>query len=803
MAPLALSFSHRPVAAEVTGGDRALVTRIYLTSVIAVGFTLIAARWPAAGPHAPMAAYLLVASLVLSLLKMSMPLSVGQATISMAYTVDFAALLLCGADVAMLIATFGVLVQCLVGAKTKQPPIRLIFSIAAVVISVQASGYVWSALGGGVDSLGLVTTIGPMSAAASVYFALNSVLVASAIALTASTSPTLTWQREFLWSAPSYFLSATVATMVAIILSHEAYALLLLTAVPLYLSQRAYQASKERIEAERDHARQLAAMVTTTQEALARATHSEVALVGEKERLALERTQLAVTLKTITEGVVTVDVDGRILLMNESAATLTAVPAAAATNLPVAKLFTAIGMPEADYRGALESVLEAGVPVQIRCTQDTPVTRVVDLTGTPMRDGEDRLAGAVWVFRDVTDAARIEHEQSKTARLESLGVLAGGLAHDFNNILMGVVGNLSLAQSMAGDGDRPLMQRLRDAEAACVRARGVTSQLLTFAKGGAPVKIAASIRELVVECARFALSGSHVAGRFSIDPDLWTAEVDSVQVSQVVHNLVLNAVQAMPQGGTVDVIMSNLRIYADTPGSALNLPTGAYVCVSVLDQGPGIAADHLAHIFEPYFTTKEKGTGLGLAISSSIVRAHGGTIAVGPAADGTGTRFDVYLPASAVTALPIASPRPTTASGLSGRVLLMDDDPLVADVAQDMLATLGYTAETTACGKTAIARMRDAEAKGQPFDLVILDLTVPGGMGGQETVPHLRQIRPDVPVLVMSGYADNSVLADHGRHGFDGVLPKPFSIPDLRTAVEEVNARRSIRPRADRRWELS
>jgi len=798
MAPLALSFSHRPVATEVTDGARALVTRIYLTSVIAVGVTLIAARWPAAGPHAQMASYLLIASLVLSLLKLSMPLDAGQATISMAYTVDFAALLLCGADVAMLIATFGVLVQCLVRAKTKQPPIRLIFSVAAVVISVQASGYVWSALGGGVENLGFATTIGPMSAAASVYFALNSVLVALAIALTASTSPTRTWQREFLWTAPSYFLSATVATMVAIILSHEAYALLFLTAVPLYLSHRAYQASMERIEAERDHARQLAAMVATTQEALARATHSDVALVGEKERLALERTQLAVTLKTITEGVVTVDVDGCILLMNESAATLTAVPAAAATNLPVAKLFKAIGLPEADYRGALKSVLEAGVPVQIRCTQDTPITRVVDLTGTPMRDGEDRLAGAVWVFRDVTDAARIAHEQSKTARLESLGVLAGGLAHDFNNILMGVVGNLSLAQSMAGDADRPLMQRLRDAEAACVRARGVTSQLLTFAKGGAPVKTAASIRELVVECARFALSGSHVAGRFSIDPDLWSAEVDSVQVSQVVHNLVLNAVQAMSHGGTVDVLMRNVDVAANQP--RLNLPDGHYVCVSVLDQGPGIAAEHLAHIFEPYFTTKEKGTGLGLAISSSIVRAHGGTIAVGPAADGTGTRFDVYLPASAVTVLPIASPRPTTASGLSGRVLLMDDDPLVADVAQDMLATLGYTAETTTCGRTAIARMRDAEAKGQPFDLVILDLTVPGGMGGQETVSHLRQIRPDVPVLVMSGYADNSVLADHGRHGFDGVLPKPFSIPDLRTAVEEVNTRRSTRPRADRRW---
>ncbi|MGE0864640.1 MAG: ATP-binding protein [Vicinamibacterales bacterium] len=803
MASLALAFSHRPVTASLVAGDHAWLTRLYLAGVIAAGYTLMLARWPTSYPHAGFSVVLLVASLALSLLKMRLPLKVGQATISMAYTVDFAALLLCGPDVAMLIATFGVLVQCLVAVKTPQPIIRLAFSVAAIVLSVQASGYTWSLLGGTIDHLSLVTTIGPMSAAASVYFIINSVLVAFAIALTASTSPARTWQREFLWSAPSYFLSATVGTMMAIILSHGTYALLLLTAVPLYLSQRAYQASMERIEVERMHARELASMVTTTREALSRATHSEVALVGEKERLALERTRLAVTLQTITEGVVTVDGDGDILLMNESAATLTGVPATAAANRPVTDLFRAIGIEQATYADAMRRVLEAGEPVQVRCALAVPSARVVDLTGTPMRDGDDRLAGAVWVLRDVTDATRIEHERSKTARLESLGVLAGGLAHDFNNILMGVVGNLSLAQSMAGTTTPALMQRLRDAEAACVRARGVTTQLLTFAKGGAPVKTAASIRELVVECARFALSGSRVAGRFSVEPDLWSAEVDAVQISQVVHNLVLNAVQAMPHGGTVDVLMRNVRVDAASPANALNLPSGNYVSVSVIDQGPGIATEHLARIFEPYFTTKEKGSGLGLAISSSIVRAHGGTLAVGSTASGTGTRFDVYLPASSGQVVSAVAAVANVPMELTGRVLLMDDDPMVAEVAQDMLATLGYTAVTASCGRSAIEKMREAERNGQPFDLVILDLTVPGGMGGQETVPHLRQMRADIPVLVMSGYADNSVLADHGRHGFDGVLPKPFAIPDLRTAVEQVNARRSARPRPPLSWAVA
>jgi len=800
MASLALAFSHRPAAAPITAGDRAWMTRIYLAGVIVIGYTAMAASWPMGCPHAEFAVGLLIASLGLSLFKMRLPLKVGQATISMAYTVDFAALLICGPDIAMVIATFGVLVQCLIGAKTRQPIIRLVFSVAAIVISVQCAGFTWAYLGGDINNLGLIRTIGPMSAAATVYFLVNSLLVAFAIGLTGGTSPLGIWQYEFLWSAPSYFLSATVGTMVAIILSHGTYAMLLLTAVPLYLSQRAYQASMERIEAERTHARQLASMVTTTREALSRATSSEIALVGEKERLALERTQLATTLQTITEGVVTVDGAGDILLMNESAAALTGVPAASAANRPVTELFTAIGVDRDAYTDALRRVLETGEPVQLRWSRDTPAGRVVDITGTPMRDSENRLAGAVWVFRDVTDATRIEHERSKTARLESLGVLAGGLAHDFNNILMGVVGNLSLAQSMAGSADHALMQRLRDAEAACVRARGVTTQLLTFAKGGAPVKTAASIRELVVECARFALSGSRVAGRFSIEPELWTAEVDAVQVSQVVHNLVLNAVQAMPHGGAVDVVMRNLRIDATSPAHTLDLATGDYVCVSVLDQGPGIAADHLGHIFEPYFTTKEKGSGLGLAISASIVRAHGGTIGVGPAPGGFGTQFDVYLPASASKTVAPAAAVALAPAALTGRVLLMDDDPMVADVAQDMLAALGYTAVTTACGQSAITKMQEAEHNGQPFDLVILDLTVPGGMGGQETVPHLRRIRHDIPVLVMSGYADNSVLADHGRHGFDGVLPKPFAIPDLRTAVEEVNARRSARPRAAQVW---
>jgi nitrogen-specific signal transduction histidine kinase/CheY-like chemotaxis protein len=411
----------------------------------------------------------------------------------------------------------------------------------------------------------------------------------------------------------------------------------------------------------------------------------------------------------------------------------------------------------------------------------------VEITGTPTRDADGRPAGAVWVLRDVSDAARLEHERSKAARLESLGVLAGGLAHDFNNILIGVVGNLSLAQTMVRPGDEALRARLTHAEAACVRARGVTNQLLTFAKGGAPVKTTASIRELAVECTRFALSGSSVAPRFAIDPELWAADIDTVQIGQVVHNLVLNAMQAMQRGGVVDVMVQNVDVTSSDQFPGASLRPGKYVRVTVADKGPGIAADHLSHIFDPYFTTKEKGSGLGLAISYSIVRAHGGAITV-DSEPGKGSRFSVFLPASA-RALPVVTHgRIEITRSRSGRVLLMDDDAEVAEVAQDMLESLGYATQVAPSGRHAIDMFREAESRGEPFDAVILDLTVPGGMGGGEAVPHIRDIRPDVACIVTSGYADDSVLARFRDYGFDGVLPKPFAIPDLRRALEEAEA---------------
>ena len=789
MASLALPM---PAPAAVSRDSMPQRARMLIWAVIATGALVLCARWPTAAPSPSLATFLVLSSVALSLFKLRLPLVRSHATISMAYTIDFAALLLCGADVAMVVASVGVLVQCTVRVKVSQPPVRMVYSVAAAILSVQAAGAVWTALQGDLGPLQFGTTLAPMVVAAVVYFVVNTGLIALAIATTTDADPFKLWHGEFLWSAPSCFLSAAAGTMIAIVVSHGAYALLALVLLPVYISQRAYQASIERIDTERSHADSLSTMVMTTQDALQRATASEKALHAEKERLALERTRMSITLETIADAVITVDRSGHVLLLNKSAATMAQCEPGEGVDRPVSELFGAIGLRPALFEPALARVQQGGETVQLRSSRDNTTTRVLEITGTPMRDADDQPAGAVWVLRDVTDAVQMEQERSKAARLESLGVLAGGLAHDFNNMLMGVVGNLSLARTLIGHDEEGLTHRLGEAEAACVRARGVTGQLLTFAKGGSPVKTTASLEELVTECARFALSGSPVAARYSIEPNLWNADVDTVQISQVVHNLVLNAVQAMPGGGMIDIALNNVRVNDDSNAPA-QLRHGAYVRLSIQDQGPGIAFDHLPHIFEPYFTTKKKGSGLGLAISSSIVRAHGGTIIV-ESSPSDGSRFSVYLPASVMLAT-TSKPRTEAAvSGCSGRVLLMDDDAAVTDVAGGMLESLGYQTVSAPCGKTAIERLMEADAAGEPFDLVILDLTVPGGMGGQETITHVRAIRPDVPVIVTSGYADNSVLSNYVKYGFDGVLPKPFTIPDLRTAIQNAVVKRRSQP---------
>lgn len=757
---------------------------LYVGCVTALGVALLVRFTPLTYPNPALAIAVLCASVLLSMFKVRLPLGKGVSTMSMACAADLVALMTMGADVAMVTASTSVLLQCTVRVRRSQPLYRAAFSVASVAVTTQASGWVWRALEGSLAAPSIMTLLVPLVATTAGYFLVNTALVATAVGLSNGESPVRAWHREFFWSAPSYFLSGAAAGVVGLIVEHDAYVLLPLAFVPIYVSYRAYQLSLRRIDEERRHAAELAEMIVTTQEALTRATQSEAALAAEKERLVLESSRLRVTVQTIRDGVMTVDRNGSVLLINEEAQKLAALAPGPPDDRPIMSMLSALGFSPHACDNALRRLWEDGEPVRLR--NEVPLdgaVPLVEVTGTPTHDADGQMAGAVWVLRDITHIARAEQERAKAAHLESIGVLAGGLAHDFNNILMGIVGNLSLAESLVRTDEPALAARLSHAAAACTRARGVTKQLLTFAKGGAPIKTTASVRELVVDCTQFALTGSPVAPRFSVAPDLWAADVDLDQIGQVVSNLVLNAMQAMPRGGVVDVSLQNTEIAAGATPAGTTLTPGRYVCLTVQDHGHGIAPENLDRIFDPYFTTKEKGSGLGLAISYSIIHAHGGAITV-DSQHGDGARFTIYLPASTRRVVPDVEHRPAVIRRHGGRVLLMDDDVMVAEVAQEMLQSLGYTAEVAVHGQEAIDFFRSAEARGEPYDIVILDLTVPGGMGGAEAVPHIRNLRPDVTVFVTSGYTDDSVLARFRDYGFDGMLAKPFAVSDLRRMLE-------------------
>ena len=379
---------------------------------------------------------------------------------------------------------------------------------------------------------------------------------------------------------------------------------------------------------------------------------------------------------------------------------------------------------------------------------------------------------------------RIEEDLRRREKLESVGLLAGGIAHDFNNILTAVLGNINLAQAVADPQD-PVHARLVEAEKATLAARGLTQQLLTFSKGGLPVKRLVSLAQLVQEQTVFACRGSSVFCQIKTDPALWNTEVDEGQIGQVVNNLVLNAVQAMAGGGTVLVSADNVA--ADMPDDPA-LPRERFVRITVQDSGSGIPRENLQRMFDPYFTTKPGGSGLGLAVTYSIVKQHGGHIRVDSEV-GKGTTFSVYLPASdrALTPPEGAAQSPETGNG---RILVMDDERMVREIAAAMLQVLGYEVESAADGAAAIALYEQARAQGRPFSAVIMDITIPGGMGGKEAIRELLAIDPGVRALVSSGYSNDPVMADFAEHGFCAVIPKPYRLADLAAALKAADPKR-------------
>jgi PAS domain S-box-containing protein len=388
------------------------------------------------------------------------------------------------------------------------------------------------------------------------------------------------------------------------------------------------------------------------------------------------------------------------------------------------------------------------------------------------------------ISRDISERRVMEREMIKNQKLESVGLLAGGIAHDFNNLLSAIAGYVSLAQS-CNPSSEEVGEHLLKAEKATFRAKDLTHQLLTFSKGGTPVRKATALRELIQDAAGWALRGSNVQSDIAVPPDLRRVDADEGQISQVMSNLLINASQAMTNGGTVRISARNvtLKDFECPP-----LEAGEYVTISIHDHGVGIPGEHLTKIFDPYFTTKRQGSGLGLATSYAIIKKHRGNITV-ESRLGMGTTFHIFLPVSRGNEEEESPPQAMHHPG-EGRILVMDDDASLREVASSMLRNLGYATVTEKDGGDAVASYEAALRVGEPFDAVILDLTVPGGMGGREAVTKLRQIDPEAKVIVSSGYSNDDIMANYKEYGFSGVVPKPYNLVQLGDAVGKLLSRK-------------
>ena len=510
---------------------------------------------------------------------------------------------------------------------------------------------------------------------------------------------------------------------------------------------------------------------------------SEIERKRFEEDLAAEKERLAVTLRSIGDGFIATDEEGRVVLMNNVAERLSGWSQSHALGKSLIEVFQIIHertrVPSVDLvyeiikTGTLGSFQNRSLLVSL-----TGEERLIETSVAPIRDKTARQIGVVLAFRDITEKERMEIEHRKTEKLESLGVAAGGIAHDFNNLLTSILGNLSLSL-MESSLSPTISNYLTTAKKAGLRAQDLSQQLLTFAKGGAPVKKVASIGQLIEETVTFSLRGGKIRSIISVPGDLWPVEIDPGQISQVISNLTINAEQSMPSGGTIQVTCENV-----TDSIPSQLPTGKFIRIDIKDEGYGIPEESLKKIFDPYFTTKTKGSGLGLASAHSIITKHGGAILVKSIVN-QGSTFSLYIPASENSIVHETISDHELVSG-QGRVLVLDDEPEICSLVSNALTPLGYEVITASDGAEAVALYKDAIIDGLCFDVIISDLTIPGGMGGLEAIQQLLEIDPQVKAIVSSGYANDSILSHYKDYGFLARLTKPYEITELSHIVNEV-----------------
>ncbi len=412
---------------------------------------------------------------------------------------------------------------------------------------------------------------------------------------------------------------------------------------------------------------------------------------------------------------------------------------------------------------------------------------ILETSGTPFFDENGEAAGYRGISRDITLRKQTEEELQKLQKLKSVGTLAGGIAHDFNNILTGLFGNIELAK-LNIPIDHKSHTYIENAHQALKRATHLTNQLLTFAKGGDPILEAVNLQKLVKISVAFNLSGSNIKTNFNLPGDLWQIKADKGQIDQVIANLTINAKHAMLDGGKLYIAAENVLQPQSLADDAPQKAHKAYVKLTFQDEGIGISKKHIKRIFDPYFSTKQTGSGLGLATLHSIITRHKGSIKV-DSEQNVGTTFTIFLPADKSPTEP--SPpghqkNSTEPEARTTHILVMDDEKMVRDISTEMLQSCGHSVETAVDGKETLQKYTNAAKKDTPFDIVIMDLTIPGGMGGKETISKLLAFDPEAKVIVSSGYSTDPIMANYREYGFSGRVTKPFQIKDLEEAIVQI-----------------
>ncbi|MBI9102087.1 MAG: transporter substrate-binding domain-containing protein [Spirochaetales bacterium] len=495
-------------------------------------------------------------------------------------------------------------------------------------------------------------------------------------------------------------------------------------------------------------------------------------------RISEEREQLTVTLRSIGDGVITTDIQGNIVLVNRVAEELCGWSQKEAAGKPLSEVFNLINENTREpHENPVKKVLTTGEIIELSnhtlLIARDGTERIIADSGAPIKDKNSKTIGVVLVFRDMTEKSRLQEKLQRIDKLDSIGVLAGGIAHDFNNLLGGLFGYITMAQE-SNTEINDVTVNLEKAMTIYDRAKDLTRQILTFSKDGKPKRETGNLGKLIFKNSAFVLAGSNISCDYEIDEDLWLCDFDKNQIGQVIDNLLINAKQAMPSGGTISIKANN--VFLDRGKEAL-LTIGKYVKIEIKDPGTGIPPELMSKIFDPFFTTKEKGNGLGLATCYSIIQKHEGHIDV-ESKPGKGTAFQIYLPAGQQKSENEEILKPALHNG-SGSVLLMDDEDFIREVVGMRLKTMGYTIIEAQDGQEALARCKEKSEKGGSFSFALFDLTIPGAMGGKDAIMELRKIFPEIPVFASSGYSEDPIMANPRDFGFTDSIRKPFRATEL------------------------